>query len=63
MTVAVIELSTQDLLDRRADVLNDVKVSETELQRRVNAEAATTAEHVALEALDEIRFLLDDDQQ
>jgi hypothetical protein len=62
MTVRVIELTKADLVERRRALLAKVGRSEHELRRRVLAETATADERAALVTLDEIAFLLDDDQ-
>lgn len=61
MTVAVSRLTRDELVRNRADLLDELRVSEEDLRRRVDDETATAAERIALERLEEIAFLLGED--
>ncbi|PRX44302.1 hypothetical protein B0I33_112180 [Prauserella shujinwangii] len=58
MTVTVINLTREELIESREKLLHDLRMTTEELRDRVTHETATTAERVALERLDEIAFLL-----
>jgi hypothetical protein len=62
MTVTVVALTKNELIERRDDLLAKVSGSADDLRSRVLAEAATADERAILVTLDEIAFLLDDDQ-
>lgn len=62
MPVTVTELTREDLIARRDRLLGQVHMSEEQLRERVRAESATADERAILSTLDEIAFLLDDDQ-
>lgn len=62
MTVTVIALTKDELVERRKELLTTVRCTEAELRRRVLAETASGDERATLVTLDEIAFLLDDDQ-
>ncbi len=63
MTVAVTEFTTPDLIARRAELLASIAFTHDELRERVECDAATEAEYSALESLDEIAFLLGEDDE
>lgn len=61
MAITVIELSCDELIRRRDEILSDLRMSEDELRDRALRETATTEERSMLARLDEISFLLGED--
>lgn len=62
MPVTVIDLSKDQLIERRGELLSRVGCTADQLRGRVLSETATTEERAILATLDEIEFLLDEDQ-
>ncbi|EIF01024.1 hypothetical protein [Saccharomonospora glauca] len=58
MTVAVIDVTTEELLRSREVLLQRLRLTPEELRERVRSEVATSEERDALQRLDEISFLL-----
>jgi hypothetical protein len=61
MTVEVIRVTPDELLDDRKRLLDELPYSVDDLRRRVRSEVATADERAALERLGEIAFLLGED--
>lgn len=58
MTVSVIGVTRDELIESRELLLRELNLTHEELRRRVKAETATSDERHALARLDEIEFLL-----
>lgn len=58
MTVTVIDVTTEELLRSREELLQQLRLTPDELRERVRSEVATSDERDALQRLDEISFLL-----
>ncbi|EHR63779.1 hypothetical protein [Saccharomonospora cyanea] len=58
MTVTVIDVTTEELLRSREELLQRLRLTPDELRERVRSEVATSDERDALQRLDEISFLL-----
>lgn len=61
MAITVIELSLEELVRRREEILEDLRMTEDELRDRAVHETATAEERSLLARLDEISFLLGED--
>jgi len=57
----VLRPTVKQLRDRRAKLLNGVRLSEEGLRERAERHELTTEEYYALESLDEIDYLLGSD--
>jgi hypothetical protein len=53
--------TAKQLLDQRAKLLKDIRLSEEELRERAERHELTTQEYYALESLEEIDYLLGSD--
>jgi hypothetical protein len=53
--------TVKQLLDQRAKLLRDIRLSEEELRERAERHELTTQEYYALESLEEIDYLLGSD--
>jgi hypothetical protein len=62
MTIAVVQLTKAQLIERRNSLLGELRISETELRDRVEHEMATFDERAIFQTLDEIAFLLAEDE-
>lgn len=62
MTVEVVDLRSDELRSSREAVLDHISLSEAELRERVVGEIATSEEQAALARLEEIAFLLGEDE-
>lgn len=62
MTIAVVKLTKEQLIERRNNLLSELRISEAELRDRVEHEMATFDERAIFQTLDEIAFLLADDE-
>jgi hypothetical protein len=58
MTIAVVDLTRDDLIRRRRELLASLRMSQEELRNRAEREIATADERAALAGLEEIAFLL-----
>jgi hypothetical protein len=61
MTVGVIDVTPERLVNSRSELLESLHMSEEDLRNRVSNEIATAAEQSAVARLDEIAFLLGED--
>jgi hypothetical protein len=57
----VLRPTVKQLRDRRAKLLDGIRLSEDELRERAERHELTTEEYYALESLDEIDYLLGSD--
>lgn len=62
MTVTVIDLDPDELGRSRSELLKSLHLTEDELRNRVDSETATREERTALDRLEEIAFLLGEEQ-